>query len=55
LIDFGKARQDNPNWTFDHITRDVLPALRARGVDEEQIGQMLVENPKRIFACRGAY
>ncbi|MCU1429953.1 MAG: phosphotriesterase [Actinomycetia bacterium] len=55
LIDFGKARRDNPNWTFDHITRDVLPALRARGVDEQQIREMLVENPKRIFACRGSY
>ncbi|WP_345409658.1 hypothetical protein [Nonomuraea salmonea] len=27
----------------------MLPALRARGVTEEQIHQMLVGNPRRIF------
>jgi phosphotriesterase-related protein len=42
-----------PNWHFTHIHDDVLPALRRRGVAEEQIRAMLVENPKRYFtkAC----
>ena len=39
----------SPNWHFLHIVDDVLPALRARGVTQAQIDQMLVENPRRIF------
>jgi phosphotriesterase-related protein len=38
-----------PRWTFTHIHDDVLPALRARGVTEQQIATMLVENPRRYF------
>jgi phosphotriesterase-related protein len=40
-----------PNWHYLHIHRDVLPALKARGVSDEQIKQMLVENPRRIFSA----
>lgn len=39
-----------PNWNFWHIHRDVLPALRERGVTEEQITTMLVDNPKNYFS-----
>ena len=39
-----------PNWHYLHIHRDVLPALREQGVTEEQIRQMLVDNPRRYFA-----
>lgn len=39
-----------PNWRFDHIHDDVLPALRASGVTDEQIDQMLVFNPRRYFS-----
>ena len=38
-----------PNWNYLHITRDVVPALKQRGVTEEQIDQMLIDNPRRIF------
>jgi phosphotriesterase-related protein len=38
-----------PNWHWNHIARDVLPALRKAGVSEAQIDQMLVENPRRIL------
>ncbi len=41
--------QAQPNWNFLHISTDVLPALRARGVTEEQIHTMLVDNPRRIL------
>jgi phosphotriesterase-related protein len=44
-----------PNWHFLHIHHDVLPALREAGVTQEQIDQMLVENPRRIFEHGGAY
>jgi phosphotriesterase-related protein len=42
-------RQAQPNWNFLHISKDVLPALRARGVSDEQINTMLVDNPRRIL------
>lgn len=42
-----------PNWHYLHITNDVLPALRERGVTDEQITTMLVENPRRYFAPKG--
>ncbi|TQR86899.1 phosphotriesterase-related protein [Mycobacterium hodleri] len=44
-----------PNWHYLHIHDDVLPALRRRGVTEEQLTTMLVDNPRRIFSTRGGY
>lgn len=38
-----------PNWNFLHISKDVLPALRERGVTEEQIDTLLIDNPRRWF------
>jgi phosphotriesterase-related protein len=38
-----------PAWHFGHLFDDVLPALRARGVTDEQIEIMLVANPRRYF------
>jgi phosphotriesterase-related protein len=44
-----------PRWHYLHITRDVLPALRARGVTDDQIKQMLVDNPRNIFSRNEPY
>ncbi|MEC3976110.1 phosphotriesterase family protein [Amycolatopsis sp. H20-H5] len=44
-----------PNWHYLHITRDVLPALRERGVSETDITTMLVDNPRRFFEHSGGY
>jgi phosphotriesterase-related protein len=33
----------------------VIPALKERGVSDEQLHAMLVDNPRRIFEQRGAY
>ncbi|ALI24161.1 putative phosphotriesterase [Mycolicibacterium fortuitum] len=44
-----------PNSHYLHIHNDVLPALRERGVTEEQITTMLVDNPRRIFERKGGY
>jgi phosphotriesterase-related protein len=44
-----------PNWHFNHIPDDVLPALRAAGVTDAQITAMTVENPRRIFEKQGGY
>lgn len=41
--------QVTPDWHFLHIENDVLPALRERGVTDEQIDQMLVHTPKDFF------
>ena len=38
-----------PSWNFDHLFDDVLPALRSRGVTDQQIEAMLVDNPRRYF------
>lgn len=39
-----------PNWRYDHIHDDVLPALREAGVTDNQIDQMLLFNPRRYFS-----
>ncbi len=39
-----------PNWHFEHIFDDVLPALRDRGVSESDLEKMLVANPRRYFS-----
>ncbi len=44
-----------PRWNFLHISNDVVPALRQAGVSDEQIRQMTVDNPRRIFEAQGAY
>ena len=38
-----------PNWNFLHISKDVLPALREKGVTDAQIDTLLVDNPRRWF------
>jgi phosphotriesterase-related protein len=44
-----------PNWHYLHIHNDVIPALRERGVTDEQLYLMLVENPRNFFERQGAY
>jgi phosphotriesterase-related protein len=44
-----------PESHYLHIHRDVLPALKQRGVTAEQIHTMLVENPRRLLAHAGPY
>ncbi|MCW2540623.1 MAG: phosphotriesterase [Frankiales bacterium] len=40
-----------PNWHFRHISEEVLPALRERGVSEDHITLMMETNPKRLLAA----
>jgi phosphotriesterase-related protein len=44
-----------PDWRLTHIAQDVLPMLRERGVSEEAIRTMTVENPRRIFENNAPY
>jgi phosphotriesterase-related protein len=36
-------------WTVDHVSKDIIPALKAQGVTDDQINTMMVENPKNLF------
>jgi phosphotriesterase-related protein len=48
--DRGEAlRAALPNWHYRHIHEAVLPALDALGVTPEDVGTMLVDNPRRIL------
>jgi phosphotriesterase-related protein len=38
-----------PNWNYNHISEDVIPALKQRGVTDAQIETMLVVNPREIL------
>ncbi len=44
-----------PRWNYLHIHNDVIPALKRKGVTEEQLHTMLVANPRKIFERQGAY
>lgn len=44
-----------PNWHFLHISHDVLPALRQRGVSDADIGAMMVDTPRLILDHGPAY
>src|SRR5712672_1510820 len=44
-----------PNWHYLHIHNDVIPALKDRGVTDEQLTTMLVDNHRRIFENQGGY
>ncbi|HEX6489430.1 MAG TPA: phosphotriesterase-related protein [Candidatus Dormibacteraeota bacterium] len=48
-------RRSLPQWHYRHISEDVLPALRNRGVSDDQLTQMLVGNPRRYFENTLAY
>ena len=51
----ARKQERMPDWHFLHISRDILPALRERGVTEDQVRTMLVDNPRRVFERQGAY
>src|SRR5215471_13181509 len=44
-----------PRWHYLHIHNDVIPALKQKGVTEEHLHTMLVENPRKIFDRQGGY
>jgi phosphotriesterase-related protein len=44
-----------PRWNYLHIHDDVIPALKRKGVSEEQLRRMLVENPRNIFEQQSIY
>ncbi len=43
------------NWRWTYVSDTVLPALRARGISEDDVTRMLVENPRTILEGGSAY
>ncbi|WP_291425005.1 hypothetical protein [Deinococcus sp.] len=37
------------DWHPLHLSDDILPELQRRGISQEQIEQMTVNNPARVF------
>jgi phosphotriesterase-related protein len=54
LLSEDEKRRTRPLWHYNHISDDILPALRAAGVTADQIEQMLVGNPRAIFEATGS-
>lgn len=42
-------REAVPHWNYRHISQDVIPALLERGLSEQDIATILVDNPRRHF------
>jgi phosphotriesterase-related protein len=52
MLSEDAKRRTRPLWHYNHISDDILPALRKAGVTDAQIEQMLVRNPRAIFEAR---
>ncbi|WP_455356999.1 phosphotriesterase family protein [Streptomyces sp. SYSU K217416] len=53
FIDFcdpTAKREMLPNWNYRHISEDVIPAFRKRGLSEQDIDTILITNPQRYLA-----
>jgi phosphotriesterase-related protein len=50
MLSEDDKRRTRPRWHYNHISDDILPALRKAGVKEDHIEQMLVRNPRAIFS-----
>ena len=37
------------DWKIDHISRKILPMLKAHAVTDEQINMMMIDNPRNLF------
>jgi phosphotriesterase-related protein len=49
MLSEDDKRRTRPLWHYNHISDDILPALRTAGVSDAQLEQMLVRNPRAIF------
>jgi len=37
------------DWTYSHVFKNIIPALKESGVSEDKINTLMVENPRRLF------
>ncbi|WP_415975073.1 phosphotriesterase [Rhodococcus sp. 077-4] len=49
-VDSAIVAVRHPNYHYAHISRDVIPELRRRGVTQAMIDRMMVENPQTILS-----
>jgi phosphotriesterase-related protein len=52
MLSEENKRRTRPLWNYNHISDDILPALRKVGVSDDHIDQMLVRNPRAMFEAR---
>lgn len=45
--DFAKVV--NPNWSFGHIFKNIIPYLKNEGITDETINTIMVDNPHRFL------
>ncbi|MCZ2109402.1 MAG: phosphotriesterase-related protein [Dehalococcoidia bacterium] len=55
MIPAGAVEQVLPQWNLTHIPVDIIPMLRARGVNDADIHQMTILNPRTIFERNNPY
>ncbi len=55
MLTDGLADERIPQWNFTHIAKTIIPLLKERGVSDEAVHQMTVQNPRDIFERAGAY
>jgi len=49
-MQFEKLLEMLPDWRSTHIFRKILPQLRERGMSEQEIETILIDNPRRWFS-----
>jgi phosphotriesterase-related protein len=52
MVSEEEKHRRRPHWHYNHLADAIFPALRAAGVTEEHIEQMLVHSPRAIFEAR---
>ena len=56
MVDFvSSAFRAQLHWNWDTLVDRILPEARKRGVREDQIRLMTVDNPRAIFEAQGPY
>ena len=43
------ARHLVANWSYVHVFKNIIPALKEAGISDEKINTMMVENPRKLF------
>jgi phosphotriesterase-related protein len=38
------------NWSYVHVFKNIIPALKEAGISDDKINAMMVENPRRLFS-----
>ncbi|TET75368.1 MAG: phosphotriesterase-related protein [Dehalococcoidia bacterium] len=48
LPDFAKGLI--AHWHYEHVFKNIIPALKEAGVSDDKIDTMMVQNPRRLFS-----